>query len=309
MNRFVTTLLLGLSGLAAAQVAPSGFPITLKHDLGQPVTFNKRPVRIVTLSEEQAELLAALGVKPVGFASGKIKAELGAKPAANLSTPAATVLKDATYIGTFSQPSTELLASLKPDLILMPGSEQMAPTYAAVSRFAPTLGYDYDQESWRGPLKDVGHLLSKDAAAALFLNRFDRRVAQLKASLPAAVKDKSETTLLFMPGNGAVAVLGSDYAFGKNLMSLGLQLKSPPGLDPKAGFTPIAPEALLNTQTGRVVVMRRGAMSGEAVDAVFAKLQAKGIPVFTYAIDPQEAASGPLTDLQRMEKAVKLITK
>ena len=286
-------------------VAASPFPMTLTHDRSaQPVTFTKTPTRVISLSEEETELLAVLGIQPVGFASGKVQGTLG-KPATNLTTPARAVLQNSVFIGSFNQPSQELLASLKPDLILMPGAEVMKPTYEAVQKFAPTLAYDYDLHSWRNPLTDMGKLFGKTAQAARYLKNFDGRVATLKQQL-APVSAKPRTTLLFMPGPQNLAVLGTDFAFSKNLSLLGFKLTVPDGMNVQTGFTPIDAEMLLKLKTDRIVVLRR-TKAKAAADAMFQRLQATGTPVFTYWLDPQEATSGPLTDLKRLEGLAKLV--
>lgn len=62
-----TGLVLCLMTLSLAFTQTS-YPVTIEHEVGETV-IEEKPTRIVTLSEEVAELVAVLGEKPVGHAT------------------------------------------------------------------------------------------------------------------------------------------------------------------------------------------------------------------------------------------------
>ncbi|WP_103128506.1 ABC transporter substrate-binding protein [Deinococcus aerius] len=295
-------LLLGLGQAALAS------PITLKHELGK-ATFTAAPGRVIANSEEVAELLTVLGVPTVGYASGRVEGQLG-QPMRNLSTLAAPTLKRAVYIGRYDQPSLELVAALKPDLILMHGGDGSEKLYPTMRKFAPTVVYDYDKTPWRKALGDLGRLFGKSAQANAYLNTFDARVRALRAQMAPVAARAPRTTLLYMYEPGSVMVLGRGFSFSRTLAQLGLTLTTPKGIDPNVAFQTLSPETLLTLDTDRVVVLRvkKGGQLVErnATDDVLRRL---GKPVFTYPLDPQEASSGPLTDLKRLEGVAKLVRR
>ncbi|MVN87001.1 ABC transporter substrate-binding protein [Deinococcus sp. HMF7620] len=293
---------------AAGAWAAGSFPLAIKHSLGT-LAFQKTPARVVTLSEEQAELLSVLGIKAVGFGSGRVEGRLG-QPAQNLSTLAKGSLQSAVFVGAYNQPSAELMTALKPDLILMDGEESSRATYDTIRKYGPTLAYNYDTLPWRTALSELGRLFGKSAQAQRYLQTYDARIATLKAQLAAVSKAAPNTTLLYMYEPNSIMVLGRGFSFSRNLATLGLTLNTPAGIDPSISFKQLNTEELLTLKTDRVLILRRlnnGQMvPRNATDEVLKRL---GKPVFTYPLDPQEASSGPLTDLKRAEALAKLIRR
>lgn len=300
--RSLSLLLFGLGVPALAA------PVTLRHDLGQ-TTFHSAPTRVVANSEEVAELLAVLGVPTVGYASGRIQGQLG-QPLGKLSTLAAPSLRGAVFVGSYNQPSLELIAALRPDLILMGSGDGSEATYPAMQKLAPTVAYDYDKTPWRQALGDLGRLFGKSVQASRYLTTFDTRVRTLRARLGPIAARAPRTTLLYMYEPGSVMVLGRGFSFSRTLGLLGLTLTTPRGIDPGVAFQVLSPEALLTLDTDRVVVLRVKTgdrlVERNATDTVLARL---GKPVFTYPLDPQEASSGPLTDLKRLEGVANLVRR
>lgn len=303
MKYFLSILL--VSGTASGATT---FPLTLSHEGGGSVTFQKVPQRVVTLSEEQAELLAVLGIKAVGFASGRVEEGTTGQKVQKLSTLARPILKDAIYIGKSDKPSQELLLQLKPDLILSVAGDYYRDVNTTLNKFAPTLSYDYDKNPWRNALLDMGKLFGKTAQAERYLKTYDARLLKLKTDLAPVARTKPNTTLLYMYEPQTIGVLGRSFGFSKNLTNLGLTLNAPAGIDPNISYKVLSTEELLNLKTDRVIILRRivgGKMVPKnATDVALAKL---GKPVLTYPLDPQEASGGPLTDLKRAEGLARLI--
>ena len=302
------SLLTATALLLAAGPFALAAPLTLKHDLGE-TTVPTTPKRVIANSEEVAELLAVLGVPTVGYASGRVEGQLG-QPLKNLSTLAAPTLKGAVYLGKYNQPSLELIAALKPDFIVTGAGDGTEKLYPTMQKFAPTVSYDYDKTPWRRALTDLGRLFGKSAQASAYLKTFDARVQTLRAQVAGVAAKAPRTTLLYMYEPGSVMVLGRGFSFSRTLAQLGLTLNAPRGIDPSAAFQVLSPEALLTLDTDRVVLLRvkKGGRLVErnTTDDMLRRL---GKPVFTYPLDPQEASSGPLTDLRRLEGVAKLVRR
>ncbi|GGO41042.1 ABC transporter substrate-binding protein [Deinococcus humi] len=301
LRRLLFTALLTSGALAAGT-----YPLIVKHSLGT-ASFPEAPTRIVTLSEEQAELLSVLSLKAVGFGSGRVQGRLGQPPQA-LTTLAKSSLQNAVFVGSYNTPSLELLAALKPDLILMDGGDDDQSTYRTVGKLAPTLAYDYDQIPWRTALSDLGRLSGKTAQAQRYLKTYDARIMTLKGQLSTLSKAAPQTTLLYMYEPQSVMVLGRGFSFSRNLTTLGLTLNTPEGIDPNISFKQLSAEELLKLKTDRIIILRVR-KDGKLVprNATDDMLKRLGKPVYTYPLDPQEASSGPLTDLKRAEALAKLI--
>lgn len=301
-----TTLALSAS-LAGAQAQ---FPLTLRHDLGT-TTLQAAPKRVVVLSEEAAELLAVLNVKPVGFGSARLQgAQLGER-LTTLTSPAGPSLGAPQFVGSSLQPSIEAILALKPDLIVMLKNDGQG-AYGALSRVAPTLAYDFNAggTGWRKALSEVGKLFGREAQARRYLSQYDARVQTLKTQLAPVTKSAPRTTLLYLFQAQNVMALGEKFAFANALKELGLALNMPSGVHADTVFSVLSPEALVGLQTDRALVLRlkvNGALLPRTpMDDVLARAK---VNVVTYPLDPQEPSTGPLTDLKRVEAIAKLLKR
>lgn len=93
-------------------------------------TISGTPQRIVALEFSFVDALAAVGVSPVGVADDKNNERVIPSVRA--------VIKPWTSVGMRSQPSLEVIAELKPDLIIA-DAERHTAVYQDLSRIAPTL--------------------------------------------------------------------------------------------------------------------------------------------------------------------------
>lgn len=100
---------------------------TYQHELGT-VEINEAPKRVVVLDWALAESVLALGVTPIASADVKGYQDWVGSP---------TMPSEVTDVGSRREPNLELIASLKPDLILMSG--HLAPAYEKLNAIAPTL--------------------------------------------------------------------------------------------------------------------------------------------------------------------------
>ena len=273
--------------------------VSIKHDMGT-TELRSIPKRVMINSEEGAEQLAALGIKPVGYASGRINGQLG-QPTPQLTTPAAPFLTGVPYVGTFTQPSQEQIARLKPDLILLTVMEGMNGLYNDMSRLAPTIAYNPDRTPWRNSLLTLGKVLGREAKAKAFLSQYDKKIAALRNGLPRSVRDHPRTTLIYLYQPNKAFMLGRQSSFAKQMAQLDLTLVTPAGISPDINYQEISAEALATLDTDRILILRK-TIGGKGVphSALDKVIKASGKPTVEYALDPQEADGGPLSDLRRL---------
>lgn len=306
MKKILLSLVATLSVSASAQT----FPLTVRHDLGT-TTLTRVPQRVIVIQEETAELLAVLGVRPVGYGSTRVQGVRPGQPLTALTTPAAARLGQPIFVGTHDQPSEEAIAALKPDLILMTsGDDGSDALYPRLSRLAPTLAFSYDvgASGWRRALTETARVFGQSARASRYLATYDARVRTLRAQVAPVTAARPNTALLYMFDAQSVMALGQKFSFSRTLESLGLKLAMPPGLAPDLVFRVFSPEALTTLRADRTVLLRLKVngqpLPQNATDALLARA---GMPVVTYLLDPQEPSSGPITDLRRIEALAKLL--
>ena len=218
--------------LASALLMVSAFAsaVTVKDAKGE-FTLDKTPSRVVALEYSFVDALAQVGVSPVGVADDnkvdRILPQVREKIAAWQS------------VGTRSQPSLEVIASLKPDLIIADPSRHTA-VFEELKKIAPTVMFDSRHESYQENLETaqkIGDLVGKSAEMKAKINEHNDYIANIaknlgvqgkKASFGTSREDKFNiqndngyvgsflTTLGFAPTK-----LNSDQAFvGINLEQL-----------------------------------------------------------------------------------------
>ena len=123
LSVLIVLLALTLVGVPWANAQEDTGPRTVTDFMGQPVTINAPPQRVVGMSASISEMLFAIGVTPVGVTDG-----MDYPPAAaNLPT-----------FGSGYQPDLEALAALEPDLIIGNGQLNMQ-IMDKLQAIAPTL--------------------------------------------------------------------------------------------------------------------------------------------------------------------------
>lgn len=210
--------------LASALLMASAFAsaVTIKDAKGE-FTLDKTPSRVVALEYSFVDALAQVGVSPVGVADDnkvdRILPQVREKIAAWQS------------VGTRSQPSLEVIASLKPDLIIADPSRHTA-VFEELKKIAPTVMFDSRHESYQENLETaqkIGDLVGKSAEMKAKINEHNDYIANIaknlgvqgkKASFGTSREDKFNiqndngyvgsflTTLGFVPTK-----LNSDQAF------------------------------------------------------------------------------------------------
>ena len=172
--------------LASALLMASAFAsaVTVKDAKGE-FTLDKTPSRVVVLEYSFVDALAQVGVSPVGVAADnkidRILPQVREKIAAWQS------------VGTRSQPSLEVIASLKPDLIIADPSRHTA-VFEELKKIAPTVMFDSRHESYQGNLETaqkIGDLVGKSAEMKAKINEHNDYIANIAKNLGVQGKKAS----------------------------------------------------------------------------------------------------------------------
>ena len=172
--------------LASALLMVSAFAsaVTVKDAKGE-FTLDKTPSRVVVLEYSFVDALAQVGVSPVGVADDnkidRILPQVREKIAAWQS------------VGTRSQPSLEVIASLKPDLIIADPSRHTA-VFEELKKIAPTVMFDSRHESYQENLETaqkIGDLVGKSAEMKAKINEHNDYIASIAKNLGVQGKKAS----------------------------------------------------------------------------------------------------------------------
>ena len=172
--------------LASALLMASAFAsaVTIKDAKGE-FTLDKTPSRVVALEYSFVDALAQVGVSPVGVADDnkvdRILPQVREKITAWQS------------VGTRSQPSLEVIASLKPDLIIADPSRHTA-VFEELKKIAPTVMFDSRHESYQENLETaqkIGDLVGKSAEMKAKINEHNDYIANIAKNLGVQGKKAS----------------------------------------------------------------------------------------------------------------------
>ncbi|QYC44428.1 Iron(3+)-hydroxamate-binding protein FhuD precursor [Nonomuraea coxensis DSM 45129] len=185
-----STVLLAACGTTEApvteQAGPSGSPsaatkITVTDSRGKEITLDRPATRVVSLEWGETEMLASLGVMPVGAAD--VKGYATWVTAAKLDGS----VKD---VGTRQEPSVDSISALQPDLVVMEPHRD-SPLIGQLEKFVPVLvtkGSDGsgNLQRMRDDLNMIATAVGKTDQAAKLLADFDAAMAAGKQKLADA---------------------------------------------------------------------------------------------------------------------------
>lgn len=218
---------------------------TIKHALGE-TEIKGVPKRIVALEWLYAEDVLALGIQPVGIADIE-----GMNEWVNIPVEIGSEVTD---VGTRQEPNVELIASLKPDLIIGLKSN-IEGNYEAFKSIAPTVVFDPypgegqgDQyEEMVNTFNTIADVLGKKDEAAKVLSDLDQTYADAKSKLEAAgMTDKPFVLAMGYSNQNAVTLrISTDNSLAvKILEHIGLTNAYKPKQFEVYGFTTTDVEAL-----------------------------------------------------------------
>ncbi|MCR8633685.1 ABC transporter substrate-binding protein [Paenibacillus radicis (ex Xue et al. 2023)] len=219
----------GAAPAKGGEVAKAEGPRKIKHAMGE-TEVPANPQRVIILTNEGTETVLALGVKPVGAVDSPygspwfdhIKKELdGVKP-----------------LGGESQPNLEVIAALKPDLILGNKMRQ-EKVYAQLSAIAPTVFAETLRGEWKSNFALFADALNKKAEGDKVVAAYDKRIEDFKKKAGDQLKDKV-AVVRFM--GGKTRFYYGDMFTGAIFKQIGMP-RSDPKSDEKA-FEDITKERL-----------------------------------------------------------------
>lgn len=201
------------------------------------------PKRIVVLEFSFADALAAVHISPVGIADDKDPNRLLPEVRKRFS--------NWTSVGTRSQPSLEVIASLKPDLIIA-DVERHAAVYNDLSKIAPTLLLSSRRETYEENLHSaeiIGEVIGQPQAMKTRLLRHRQLMRSYRQQLQAIANQ----SVLFGVAreNGFYAHANDSYAGGV-LHTLGF--RAPPALKNDQASRQIGLEQLLALNPDDLIV-------------------------------------------------------
>ncbi|BCU80725.1 Fe(3+)-citrate-binding protein YfmC [Polycladomyces abyssicola] len=179
----VTSILAGCSGNAdqttTGQQGNSAAKRTVKHELGT-LEFTTPPKRIVVLDMYLLDIATALGIQPVGVAQEELN---------NKSLPGylkSRVTNSFTWVGSRKEPSLEMIASLKPDLIVA-DLQRHKEAYPQLSKIAPTMVVKGSGgQDWKQIVKSLAIALNMPERGDQVIKQYEQKVAQAKTALSKA---------------------------------------------------------------------------------------------------------------------------
>ena len=172
--------------LASALLMASAFAsaVTIKDAKGE-FTLDKTPSRVVALEYSFVDALAQVGVSPVGVADDNKIDRILPQVREKIATWQS--------VGTRSQPSLEVIASLKPDLIIADPSRHTA-VFEELKKIAPTVMFDSRHESYQENLETaqkIGDLVGKSSEMKAKINEHNDYIANIAKNLGVQGKKAS----------------------------------------------------------------------------------------------------------------------
>ncbi len=156
---------------AESNSSASGDTRTIAHAMGE-TTITGTPIRVVVLTNEGTEALLALGVKPVGA----VKSWTGNPWYEHISAD----MEGVTVVGEESQPNLEVIASLKPDLII--GNKlRQEKVYEQLKAIAPTVFSETLRGEWQANFLLYANALGKSSDGEKVIADYDARTADFKS--------------------------------------------------------------------------------------------------------------------------------
>ena len=205
----LVTILILASSTIHAQV--------FQHEMGQ-VDSKSTPIKVVSLDWVLTEHLLALGVTPYGIADVKGYQSWVVKP----------ILPESVIsIGSRREPNLELLAQIKPDLILM--SDVMSPAFERLNAIAPTMVLSVytakhaPLEAAKQQLLTLGKVLNRYEQAQQVITDFEQTIQSNKQKIEMENSSVSDVLFLRFIGDKHIRIHGENSLTGETMSAMGLK--------------------------------------------------------------------------------------
>ncbi|MGW2250466.1 ABC transporter substrate-binding protein [Kitasatospora sp. NPDC001660] len=182
------------ASVSASSGTAAGFPRSVKHAAGT-AEIKSEPKRVVVLDSGELDDVTLLGITPVGAVSPHMKTEGG------FPNYLADKIKDTKDVGPMNEPNLELIASLKPDLILS-SKVRHAKVYDQLNAIAPTVLAETTGFPWKENLALYAQALGKEDEAKKALADYEARAKKLGEEIKAKNGGAMPTASVvrFVPG-------------------------------------------------------------------------------------------------------------
>lgn len=251
-KKFVLAALMFASAAAAA-------PLTLKHTAGE-TKVNAPASRVVALGPHALDMLLSLGIQPVGYGeAAQLAVTNYGSPIRQIRYLGSRVKGKPLNVGDRFKPNLEVVASLKPDLIV--GENYAQDAYSALSKVGPTVLFRGTQTGdWQKTLPVLAKAVGREKQANAVIARNKKMMAQARENLPAWIRGK--TVLVVWNAGGAnkdmYTVLGPNDWTGGFFQSLGLKLDTlgtKPTLSDGEGYSKVSSEGLAAAKADAIFVI------------------------------------------------------
>ncbi|CAM4473738.1 iron-siderophore ABC transporter substrate-binding protein [Paenibacillus phoenicis] len=188
----------------------------VKHAMGE-TEITGTPQKVVVLTNEGTEALLALGIKPVGA----VRSWLGDPWYPHIQDE----MEGVTVVGEESQPNLELIAGLKPDLIIGNKMRQ-EKVYEQLQAIAPTVMSEDLRGNWMSNFKLYAEALGLTDKGNELLAEFDARIQDFKAKAGDKLNE-TVSVVRFMDGKTRVyhtntfsGIIFEQLGIARNAMTL-----------------------------------------------------------------------------------------
>lgn len=221
----------GASDTGQGAAAGAGFPRTITHDKGS-TEVKAKPQRIVALDNSLVEGVVLLGQPLVGG----IASYRGVR---NFPDYLGDAVRDTKDIGPLDNPNLELIASLRPDLILSATVRHDA-LYDKLSAIAPTIFVASTGPTWKDNLSLLGKALGEEAKAEQELTTYKARAKKVGDEVNAKAGNPTISVIRFV--DGPTRLMAKASFIGHILADAGL--KRPASQDKDTFATEISEEQI-----------------------------------------------------------------
>jgi iron complex transport system substrate-binding protein len=207
------------SGAAAAGGA---FPVTVSHEYGS-TTIPAAPQRVVSLGYTDQDAILALGTVPVA-----IREFTGQKPSATWEWAQDKLQGQTPTVLPVGEVGTEVIAALRPDLIIGISAGLTQEQYDMYSKIAPVVAspqgfIDYGTP-WQDATRLTGQALGRSAEAEELVGDLEARFTQVKQQYPALMGKTAAGVRPSTADNASFFVWGSQDLRARFLQSLGMTI-------------------------------------------------------------------------------------
>lgn len=174
---------------AGTQAGTTEGPRKIKHAMGE-TEVPANPKKIVILTNEGTEALLVLGIKPVGA----VKSFTGNPWYDHIKAD----MEGVQVVGDEGQPNLEMIAALKPDLIIGNKMRQ-EKVYEQLKAIAPTVFSETLRGEWKNNFKLYAETVGKKEEGDKIIAAFDKRIEDFKSKAGDKLKEKV-SVVRFMAG-------------------------------------------------------------------------------------------------------------